>query len=640
MPQTVYGSWKSPITSDLIVQGTIKLEQVTLDGANTYWIENRPAESGRNVIVKNSANNYTEDVIAAPFNARSRVHEYGGGSYLVAADVTYFSNFSNGCIYRQRPQGTPEALTTGKLHYADGIADLQRQRLIWVAEDHGTNGNEPSNYLLSVSLIDTSKQVIIHSGQDFYCCPRLSPDGSQLAWVSWNHPNMPWDATQLWLADIATDGSLHEARCVAGADNSESITQPEWSPDGVLYFVSDRNNWWNIYRYANSQIEPLVEKSAEFARPHWVFGQSCYAFASAQRIICTYNQNGLWQLAEIDLTSRTLTDISTPFTDISYLRASANEAVFCGGSATIANAVVKLDLTTHQYEILKSSSSVAIDANYISVPEPIEFPTTAGRTAFGFYYAPRNPQHQAPPGELPPLFVKSHGGPTSAASSIFNLQIQYWTSRGIGVLDVNYGGSTGFGRQYRQRLNDNWGIIDVDDCCHGAEYLVAQGKADPNRLIISGGSAGGYTTLCALTFKNVFKAGASYYGISDLEALAQDTHKFESRYEDRLVGPYPERKDLYQARSPINFQKQLSCPMIFFQGAEDKVVPPNQSEMMVNALRDKKLPVAYLLFAGEQHGFRQAATIKRALDAELYFYSRIFQFDLADQVEPIEIENL
>ena len=418
------------------------------------------------------------------------------------------------------------------------------------------------------------------------------------------------------------------------------IFQPQWSPDGTLFFVSDRTGWWNLYCRRENEIKPVVQMEAEFGMPQWLFGMSTYAFESAQRLICTYTQNGRGQLAQIDLATDQLDVIETPYTGIAYLRASPGRAVFVGGSATEPTSIVKLDTATQSLELLRRSSRNEIDSGYISIPKSIEFPTIQGQTSHAFFYPPQNKNYQAPKCDRPPLIVISHGGPTAAATDSLNPAIQYWTSRGIAVLDVNYGGSTGYGRAYRQRLYGKWGVVDTHDCVNGAKYSVETFGIDPNRLIIRGSSAGGYTTLCALVFHEVFKAGASYYGVSDLEALAQETHKFEARYLDQLVGPYPERKDLYITRSPIHHGEDLSCPVIFFQGLEDKVVPPDQAERMVDILRGKKLPVAYVAFDKEQHGFRMAQNIKRALDAELYFYSRIFGFQLADDIEPVEIENL
>jgi dipeptidyl aminopeptidase/acylaminoacyl peptidase len=421
----------------------------------------------------------------------------------------------------------------------------------------------------------------------------------------------------------------------------ESIFQPEWSPDGELYFVSDRNGWWNLYRInSGGLVEIVCEMEAEFGVPQWVFGLSTYAFESAERIVCSYIENAVSRLALIDTRTKQFEPIDCPYTDVRFVRAAPGMAVMRAGSSSEAAAIVKFDFQKRTFEVVRRSSSLEIDAAYLSTPLAVGFPTEDGLTAYGFYYAPKNPDYRAPDGERPPLLVESHGGPTSSAATAMTLGIQYWTSRGIAVLDVNYGGSTGFGRAYRERLKGKWGIVDVDDCANGARYLVAQGEVDGDRLMITGGSAGGYTTLCALTFRDTFSAGASHYGVSDAEALAKETHKFESRYLDGFMGPYPEKRDVYVARSPINFTERLSCPVIFFQGLEDKVVPPNQAETMVEALRAKGIPVAYLPFEGEQHGFRQAKNIKRALDGELYFYSRVFGFELAEPVEPVHIHNL
>jgi len=637
---TPYGSWKSPITSDMVASAAIRLRQVVLDGKDIYWNELRATEEGRNIIVRRTPDGQITDVTPSPFNARTRVHEYGGGSFTVADGTIYFSNFVDQRIYSQTPGDLPRPITPKtELRYADFAFDRRRSRIICVREDHTVVGREPVNTLISLKLEDSKGGQVLVSGNDFYSSPRLSPDGSRLAWLTWNHPNMPWDGTELWVGDLKEDGSLGSLKRVAGGID-ESIFQPEWSPDGTLYFVSDRTSWWNIYRWQDGHIEPLCEMEAEFGRPQWVFGMSTYAFKSASCIICAYTEQGTWRLASIDTETGKLEPIKIPYTDIQRVRASSDLAVFIAGSPTEPQSIVKLDLATHKVEVLRRSSNVEIDAKYLSIPKAIGFPTENGLTAHAFFYSPRNRDYTGPSGEKPPLIVQSHGGPTSATSATLSWGFQYWTSRGFAVLDVNYGGSTGYGREYRQRLNGQWGVVDVDDCVNAARCLIEMGEVDETRLAIRGGSAGGYTTLCALAFRNIFKAGASYFGVSDVEALAKDTHKFESRYMDRMIGPYPEKRDLYRKRSPIHFVDQISCPMILFQGAEDKVVPLSQAELMVKALREKRLPVAYILFEGEQHGFRRAENIKRSLEAELFFYSKIFGFSLADQVEPVQIENL
>ena len=634
-----YGSWKSPITADVVAAGEVGLEQIRLDGADVYWVERRSQQGGRKVIVCHSQDERLTDITPVGFNARTRVHEYGGGDYAVSKGTIVCSNFADQRLYLQQPGSEPMPLTPAEaLRYADGVIDWGRNLLFCVREDHTGHG-EAINTLASIDLKAQNAGTIIVSGNNFYSSPRVSPDGSQLAWLTWNHPNMPWDGTELWVGKLNEDGSLGEAVRVAGGVD-ESIFQPEWSPKGTLYFVSDRTGWWNIYRWRDNKVEALCPMDAECGQPQWVFASALYGFASERQIVCSYTKNGRDCLATLDTSTRALSDIELPFTAISQVRAAGDHVVFIGASSTEPTCIVSLNLTTKKMEVLRRSRETAVDAGYLSISRTIEFPTGGGLTAYGHFYPPRNRDYMAPANEKPPLLVMSHGGPTSASSASLKYAIQYWTSRGIAVLDVNYGGSSGYGRAYRERLKSQWGIVDVDDCVNGAEYLVEHGDVDGKRLAIRGGSAGGYTTLCALTFRDTFKAGASHYGISDLEALARDTHKFESRYLDGLIGPYPERRDLYVERSPIHFTDRLNCPMILFQGLEDKVVPPNQAEKMVEAVRDKGLPVAYLTFDGEQHGFRKAENIKRVLEAELYFYSKVFAFELADSIEPMKIENL
>ncbi len=635
-----YGAWSSPVTSDLVASSTIGLGQIALDAGNIYWLEQRPTEAGRNVLVRRGPDGDVVDVTPPPYNVRTRVHEYGGGAYAVRGGELLFANFADQRLYRRDPAGPirPLAPEDG-LRYADAVVDAVRQRLVCVAEEHKTDDREAVNTLVSLDLSGRRTRQVLAAGHDFYASPRLSPDGKRLAWLSWDHPDMPWDGTELWTGELRPDGTLVDANQVAGS-RQESIFQPEWSPDGSLYFVSDRSGWWNLYRWRGGKVEHLVARDAEFGLPQWVFGMSTYGFESADRIVCAYCTQGVWRLATVDTRTLALEDIDSPYSDISGLRAAAGCAVFLGGSPTEPVSVIHYDFATRRFEILRRSSDAVIDRGYVSVPEAIEFPTAHGLTAYGFFYSPRNRDYTAPDEEKPPLLVKSHGGPTAATSTLFSPKIQYWTSRGIAVLDVNYGGSTGYGREYRRRLHGQWGVVDVEDCVNAARYLVERGDVDSKRLAISGGSAGGYTTLCALAFRDTFSAGASHYGVSELEALVRDTHKFESRYLDLLVGPYPERKYLYRERSPIHYTEQLSSPIIFFQGLEDKVVPPSQAQMMVEALRGKGLPVAYLTFEGEQHGFRQAETIRRVLEAELFFYGRIFGFAPAGPIAPITIENL
>ena len=638
-----YGSWRSPISSDVIVRGVVGLSEVVIAGEDVYWLESRPGEGGRNVVVHLTPDGNAQDVTPQPFNARTRVHEYGGGDFAVDSGKVYFSNFTDQRIYRAAPGGEPLPLTaeTGR-RFADMVVDRDRGRLIAVREDHA--GQEAVNEIVGVDLESGVERVLV-SGNDFYSSPRLSPDGRRLGWLTWNHPNMPWDGTELMVGDLDAEGFPENVERVAGSQD-ESIFQPEWSPEGTLHFVSDRTGWWNLYRWREGSIEPLYEREAEFGSPQWVFGMSTYAFVSPRRIVCSYKERGSSHLAILDTESDALTLLETPYSSIAYVRAAearggaTARVFFLGSSPTEAACIVKLDPSTGRHEVLRRSGDLDVDPGYLSVPEPVEFPTENGQTAHAFFYPPKNRDFVAPDGELPPLLVMSHGGPTSATSTALDVEIQYWTSRGIAALDVNYGGSTGHGREYRSRLEGMWGVVDVDDCANGAIHLARRGLVDGGRLMITGGSAGGYTTLCALAFRDTFAAGASHFGISDVEALARETHKFESRYLDRLIGPYPDRADLYVERSPIHSTGRLSCPVIFFQGLEDEVVPPDQTEKMFAALREKGLPVSYVPFEGEQHGFRRAENIKRALDGELYFYSRVFGFELADPVEPVPIENL
>ena len=639
MPQAKiapFGSWKSPITSDLIVAQITMLSEVRLDGDDIYWLEGRPQEQGRNVIVSAGPDVDAADITPVGFNVRTRVHEYGGGSWLVAGRTCIFSNFADQRLYRQSTgRSDPQPLTPPPVslkehwRYSDGVLDHRRRRWIGVREDH-TGKDETVNTIVAIDLDGNggSPGQVLAGGHDFFCSARLSPDESLIVWLAWDHPNMPWNGTTLYLSNVGVDGTFANTRVIAGGA-AESVFQPEWSPDGnEIIFVSDRTGWWNLYAYdlATETTRPLCPMEAEFGTPQWNLGMSTYAFAGRGRIVCAYSRAGLGQLATLDLASGSLRAIETGFTEFGSVSAEGDRLVFRGGASDRPTSIVTLDLRSEQYRIVRQANDL-LDrpelglADYITKVEPVEFPTTGGKTAFGLFYPPRNADYAGSADERPPLLVKCHGGPTSSASSTLNLGIQFWTSRGIAVLDVNYGGSTGFGREYRERLKLNWGIVDVDDCVNGAEFLAQQGLADLNRIVISGGSAGGYTTLAALTFRDFFQGGASYYGVSDAAALARDTHKFESRYLDWLIGPYPEQEARYRERSPVHHAERLSKPVIFFQGSEDAVVPPSQTEVMVAALRHNGNAVGYFLFTGEHHGFRQAANIKRCLDAELAFYA-------------------
>jgi len=631
-----------------------------VDAQDVYWVEGRPEEGGRNVVVKRGRDGRVADVTPPDTNVRTRVHEYGGAAYAVSCGVVYFSDFADQRLYRLAPGGTAEALTAATdCFYADASVDERRRRLVCVREDHRSADREAVTTLVSLPLDPSpraptrtrgdlngnlsSGQVIV-SGHDFYSTPRLSPDGSRLVWLAWRHPQMPWDGTELWVGNLTDEGRIEGAHLVAGGTD-ESIFQPGWSPDGELYFVSDRSGWWNLYRVresilaaggrtdrgATSDADAVCPMSAEFGRPQWQLGTSTWSFAGTLRLVAACADRGRWRLVTINLgkglAGATLENVRTDLEPGESVAATPTEAVLIAGSGRAPDAVVKVNLESGVAETIRTASSVTIDPEYLSSAEAIEFPTDEGLTAYAFFYPPTNPDFTGMEGDRPPLIVIAHGGPTGAANARLNLEVQYFTSRGFAVADVNYGGSTSHGRSYRRRLRGRWGIVDVADCVNAAKHLAALGKADPGRLAIRGRSAGGYTTLAALTFHpGVFKAGASYYGVGDLERLAQDTHKFESRYLDGLVGPYPAERDLYRARSPIDHIDQLSSALVIYQGLEDRVVPPEQARAMAEAVRAKGLPVALYMFEGEQHGFRKASSIVRCLETELSFYASVFGF--------------
>jgi dipeptidyl aminopeptidase/acylaminoacyl peptidase len=646
--QADYGSWTSPITSDLIVAEMIGVSGPRSAGSSLYWLESRPQEAGRNVIVQQLGNGETRDLTPAPFNVRTRVHEYGGGAWWMHAQHIYFVNFVDQQIYQLQTTeaagpvtAEPQKLTdASSLRFANGIMDLHQQRLICVVEDHHQEHQEPQNYLGAVDLA-SGAVTTLHQGHDFYAAPALSPNGEQLAWITWDHPDMPWDGTQLWQANAANPANPTQ---IAGGQG-ESVQQPRYQMDSAdascLHYISDRSGWWNLYRQAEDGSSAcLWAMEAEFGVPHWVFGSCTYQF-QPDGIVCLYSSHGESYLAHLN-NDGSHHVISQPCTQINsfYIDTQTNTCLLAGASPTQFNAIISLDLGSGATKTIKSSCDLVLDSGYYAVPQTITYPTGGDDVAHGFYYPPTNKDFEAPANSAPPLIVELHGGPTSSTHSGLSLSKQYWTSRGFAVLDVNYRGSTGYGRAYRDKLRHQWGVADVDDTVYGARYLVAQQLANPAQLAIKGGSAGGYTTLAALALRDTFKAGASYYGIGDLEALARDTHKFESRYLDSMIGEYPKEIAVYKARSPINHIDKLSCPVIFFQGLEDKVVPPNQAEQMVEALSNKGIPVAYVPFEGEQHGFRKAENIKRALDLELYFYGKVFGFTPADAIAPITIINL
>ena len=636
-----YGSWPSPITSDLLVQEVVSLGQVRVDGDVVWWNEGRPHEGGRQVVVNATPGVGPADVLPEPYSARTRVHEYGGGAYAVHDGTLFFSNFADQRLWRLDPGRPPRPLTPlptvpGAVRFADGVVTADAGWVVCVRERHlAVDGSEVVNDLVAVPASGGSEPIVLVEGRDFFAAPRVSPDG-RLAWLCWDHPNMPWDGTELWVAQLGDAPGLRNARQLAGG-HAESVSQPRWSPDGTLHWVSDRSGWWNLYADDGGDGHPLATMQAEFARPDWVFGQSSYTFLADGRLVAAWSREGITSLGVV--AGGRAQSLPVPFSDVSFLDGAGSRVVAVAASGRDAPAVVAIDVDTAETEVIRPSRASSMPAVAISEPEPLTFGTTGGRSAHAFLYRPRLDGFEGPPHERPPLIVRSHGGPTSAASPALNPEIQFWTSRGFAVVDVDYGGSTGYGREYRRRHDGRWGVVDLDDCVNAAQHLASLGVVDAGRMIVRGGSAGGYTTLCALTFRQVFAAGASYYGVADLEMLVSDTHKFESRYLDRLIGPYPQARPLYRERSPIHFADRVRVPVILFQGLEDAVVPPAQSEVLVAALRRNRVPFSYLTFEGEQHGFRKASTIRRTVEAELWFYGQVLGFEPADAVEPVDIEN-
>jgi dipeptidyl aminopeptidase/acylaminoacyl peptidase len=636
-----YGAWASPIRIDDVVSDLIGLAEPWLDGDETYWLEARPSERGRRVLVRLALDGTVADLTPPPYNVRTRVHEYGGGSYIVSGGVIVFSNFADDRVYRLDPGGQEPIPITGPgpWRYADLRIDPRRLRVLAVREDHSGPGQAVAS-IVAIPLNGTGAPQVLVSGPDFLASPRPSPDGDRLAWLEWDHPDMPWDATRLRTAPFAADGTLGEPVLEAGG-LEESIVQPEWSPDGVLHFVSDRTGWWNLYRLLDGPVlDPLGPLEAEFADPSWLFGRSSYGFLPDGSLAAAGRHDGrdhLFHVRPDDL----IGEVASPYTEFDGLRAGAAGVVAVAGSPSEPTVLARFDpVTLAVAGVLRRTTSLTLDPAVVSIPEPIQFPMPNGRVAHALFYAPRNPAFVGPDGELPPLVVESHGGPTSNASTALDLGKQLLTSRGIAVVDVDYGGSSGYGRAYRAALHGSWGVIDVDDSVAAARFLADRGDVDPGRLAIMGGSAGGYTTLAALAFRDVFSAGISLFGVGDLETMARDTHKFESRYMDRLVGPYPESAEVYRQRSPVHFLDQIRCPVLVMQGLDDRVVPVSQAEAIVAALESNDIPYAYLAFAGEGHGFRGAAAIRRSLEAQLSFLGQVFGFIPADQLEPLVMPGL
>ena len=620
-----FGTWPSPISAELITKATPSLNFIQSQGDNLFWVEGRPWDAGRSVIMYRDSAGTIKDLLPSPFSHYSKVHEYGGMAYAADQTHLYFVNAADQCIYQLDLDSAdkPKAVTSPGLRFADLVIDTVHQRLIAIGEKHHYD-REPENFIAAITIA-TGQVSTLASGADFYAYPRISPDGRQLCWIQWQHPNMPWDSTQLWSASL-TESGLGDKALVAGADNNEAIFQPNWSPDNQLYYVSDKTNWWNIYR-ANG--EPVLCKDAEFATPLWQFGMSTYDFIDANTIGCLWTEQGLWHSGFIDIATGQLRATESQYSSLAAACCHQGQLYLVAGAAALANQIVGIkrqgsNSLNGRVTSIYAPSTLDLDSADIAQPESLFFPSGNGEQVHGFFYPPTNAQYQGAENTLPPVIALCHGGPTGATDSGLNLKIQYWTSRGFAIIDINYRGSTGFGREYRQALINAWGIKDVQDTQYAIRYLAKQQKIDPQRCLIRGGSAGGYTVLSALTFTDTFKAGASLYGIGDLETLATDTHKFESRYLDSLIGPYPERRDIYLERSPIHHAEGLNCPVIFLQGLEDKVVPPNQAEMMVKLLQDKGIQVEYVTFPDEGHGFRKANNIIRAMESELAFYRDVF----------------
>ena len=624
MKRAPYGSWASPISAAQLAQAAVAIGDLRVASGKPYWTESRPAEAGRHVIVTPNGKGSITELTPPTFGSRTRVNEYGGASFVATAGALYFSNWEDQRVHVQRGAERPVPLTAPGFRYADGVAHPSDDVLFYVREDH-TGSGEAKTELVALSTKTGGTGTVLFRGSDFVAFPRVSRDGRRLAWIAWDHPNMPWDTTTLYVGEL-NGTSLSNVRAIAGG-RDESVLDPCWDADGTLYFISDRTDWWNLYRWDGASASAVAPMEAEFAVPVWMLGHANYALTGDGRAVARFGVGAADQLGVIDLHSGKLTAFDLPFVSFSNVRLLSRDTVVAiAASPHDDEAVVAVNFETGKYRPLRTDVEVHRAANSISVAEPISFPTAGGATAHAFFYPPRNPAFEGLPGEKPPLLVKVHGGPTSISKPALDVRLQYWTSRGFAVVDVNHRGSAGFGRRYREALYGQWGVVEVEDVVAAASYLAGTGRVDPQRTAIRGGSAGGFTTLCALAFTSAFKAGANYYGVSDLKTLAQDTHKFESRYLDRLVAPFAGNEALYAKRSPLHHLDGFRAPLITFQGSEDKVVPPEQSRQIVAALRAKGVPVEYLEFEGEQHGFRKSENIIRAAEAELAFYGRIFGF--------------
>jgi len=644
-----FGSWPSLITAESLTQGSLGLGEVQFDGPDLCWLQASPTDGGRVSLWRRSGGQGAvreAELTPAPYNVRSRVHEYGGGGFAAAAGMAVFANFEDNLLHlvSGRTQNEPRRLTgDSELRYAALRLYPERGLIIAVREDHRDADREAINTVIARRIADGPEvaDTVLAAGADFYASPELSADG-RLAWVEWDHPDMPWDSTRLMIAelpdDVTTLAAPLEHRLVAGREG-ESVAVPRWLPDGSLIFVSDRTDWWNLYRYDGGRVSPLHPMEAEFAPPQWSLGSRPYAVIDDDHLVCTWNAGNREHLGVLTLSSGGLRELAIGATSFGGVATDGTRIAVQAGYPDRPDEMIIIDLDTGDSTVVRRSREQVFAPELISMPLEVSWESDHG-PVHGWYYPPRNGDLEGQPGELPPMITLTHGGPTSGSTPYYDPMVFFWTSRGIAILDVNYGGSTGYGRRYRERLRGNWGIVDVADSAAGASAMADQGRADPARLAIMGGSAGGYTTLRALTASKVFTAGMSMYGIGDITALATDTHKFESRYLDSIVGPYPEAADVYADRSPINHVDQLTSPILLLQGSEDKVVPPNQAETFAAAARAKGLPVALIMYAGEGHGFRRSENIINSVQLRLAFLGRVFGFTPADALPDLEIENL
>lgn len=672
--ESPYGTWESPISAADVAAGARGFEQVALDGDAIWWIETRPEEKGRSVVMRWRPGAGVEEITPRGFSARTLVNSYGGGAMTVGEGRVVFSNFSpadfpgtrDQRLHLQAPGMQPRPITPQvNTRYADGVLDPRRNLLFCVREEsdallHG----QAQQTLVAVDLDGGKLPVTLAEGADFYACPRLSPDGRQLAWIEWDYPSMPWEGTRLCVADLRPDGTARNARKLAGDPaehiapslnpvlqealrvSGESLTEPRWAPDGTLYCVTDRlevdgERWWNLHRVTDEGLTPVTKEAAEFTAPLWRLGASSWDVLSDTEALCAVTRQGTWSLARVDLSTGALTPLDLPWTQIGHVHTGEGFAVFTAGSFTEPTALIRLDLATMRHEVIRASGEPTAEAKAcFAAPERIEVPTGDGsETTHAFYHPPLNPGFTAPEGDRPPLLIVIHGGPTAAVSASVKLDIRYFTSRGFGVVDVNYRGSTGFGRAYRQRMYGGWGVVDIEDCVAVARHLADADKVDPYRIASRGGSSGGYTTLALAAFTDLLSAAASYYGISNLEMIATDTDKLEARYAELLLGPWPRAQKLFKARSPLFHAGDIDCPLILFQGLDDPVVPPPQARVLIDALMEKKLPVAANFYEGESHGFRMKANIIRSLEQELSFYGTMMGFTPAGRLDTPEIHN-